>query len=204
MARESRSSGPYRRLTRNRTTPASNWRVGTCTSSAPATPAAFARWAGIAPAEATSAFAALERSLTPVRTPLGDAWILSRDETAFHESSGAPAAARFLPSGDAYLLAADRELLVPEAGHRRALWPASNVWPGGLLVGSEVVGTWRRTGQTVTITSWRRATRAMRDAVEAEAERLPLPPACEDPSPSAGTTEMWLNCLYLIHPSTGR
>ncbi|MFQ3682898.1 MAG: crosslink repair DNA glycosylase YcaQ family protein [Roseiflexus sp.] len=49
----------------------------------PATPAAFATWADIRPAGGSAAFAALDRSLTPVRTPLGEAWILSEDESLF-------------------------------------------------------------------------------------------------------------------------
>ena len=49
----------------------------------PATPAAFAHWAGIGPAEGRAAFDALVGSLTPVRTPVGDAWILTRDVPAF-------------------------------------------------------------------------------------------------------------------------
>ena len=43
----------------------------------PATPTAFARWAGIGPRDGVSAFRALGTSLTEVRTPIGDGWILS-------------------------------------------------------------------------------------------------------------------------------
>jgi hypothetical protein len=43
----------------------------------PATPAAFARWAGIRPPRSSAAFETLRKSLTPVRTPIGEAWILS-------------------------------------------------------------------------------------------------------------------------------
>jgi hypothetical protein len=68
----------------------------------PATSGAFGKWAGIGPRSAASAFEALGRSLTPVRTPVGDAWILARDETAFRAAPGPAAAVRLLPSGDAY------------------------------------------------------------------------------------------------------
>jgi hypothetical protein len=37
------------------------------------------------------------------------------------------------------------------------------------------VGTWRRAHETVTIQAWRRLSHGARDAVEAEAESLPLP-----------------------------
>ena len=88
-----------------------------------------------------------------------------------------PAApARLLPSGDAYSLlqGADRELLVPDADNRRKLW-TPRVWPGAVLVGGEIVGTWRRSQTDVTIESWRRLSPAEREAVEAEAASMPLP-----------------------------
>jgi Winged helix DNA-binding domain len=142
----------------------------------PATPEAFARWAGIGPREGVAAFDALRRSLTPVRTPVGDAWILTRDEPTFRAAPRAAASARLLPSGDAYFLLQgdDRELLVADADRRRTLW-TPRVWPGGLLVEGELVGTWRRAQETVTVQAWRRLSRAARDAVEAEAGSLPLP-----------------------------
>jgi hypothetical protein len=142
----------------------------------PTTPEAFAGWAGIKPRLGVAAFDAIGRSLTPVHTPIGEAWILARDEATFREAPGPVAPARFLPSGDAYflLLGDDRELLVPNADRRGELW-TPRVWPGGLLVEGELAGTWRRSQETVTIQTWRRLSRAARDAVEGEAEALPLP-----------------------------
>jgi hypothetical protein len=141
----------------------------------PATSAAFARWAGIGSRGGNAAFDALRRSLTWVRTPVGDAWILTRDEPTFRAPADPAASARLLPSGDAYFLmwGADRALLVPDADRRGELW-TSRVWPGGLLVEGEIVGTWRRSEAIVTIRTWRRLSRAARDAVEAEAASLPL------------------------------
>jgi hypothetical protein len=142
----------------------------------PATPEGFARWAGIGPRHGVAAFEALRRSLTPAQTPVGDAWILTRDEPNFHTATGPVAPARLLPSGDAYLLlqGADRELLVPDTDRRRALW-TPRVWPGGLLVDGEIVGTWRRADTAVTVQPWRPLSRAERDAAAAEVESLPLP-----------------------------
>jgi hypothetical protein len=142
----------------------------------PGTPEAFALWAGIASREAVAAFHALRKSLTPVRTPVGDAWILTGDEPTFRTPAGAAAPVRLLPSGDAYFLlqGRDRELLVPDSIHRQSLW-TPRVWPGALLVEGEIVGTWRRSHGEVTIRTWRRLTRTARDAVEAETTSLPLP-----------------------------
>jgi len=144
----------------------------------PATPEAFRTWAGISLRSAASAFGALGRSLTPVRTPVGDAWILSQDEAGFRaDPAAAPAApARLLPSGDAYFLlyAADRALLVPDENRRGELW-TPRVWPGALLVGEEIAGTWRRAGPVVAVQPWRPLSPAERAAVIAEAGSLPLP-----------------------------
>ena len=142
----------------------------------PTTPEAFAEWAGIGPRRGVAAFDALGRSLTPVRTPIGDAWILTRDEPTFRAAAG---------PGGAGTAPAERRRLLPPPGSRsrapgprrrptRALW-TPRVWPGALLVEGEIVGTWRRAQGTVTIETWRRLSRAARDAVEAEAESLPLP-----------------------------
>jgi hypothetical protein len=142
----------------------------------PTTADGFARWAGISRRSAAGAFASLEGSLLPVRSPLGDEWLLADDEQAMRAAETAAAAARLLPSGDAYFLldGAERELLVPRADQRSRLW-TSRVWPGALLVEGEIRGTWRRANHTVRIDSWTRLSRTARDAVEAEARVLPLP-----------------------------
>ena len=142
----------------------------------PTTAAAFAKWAAISPAQARAAFEALGPELTPVRTAIGDGWILSVDEPGFRAPAGTAAPARLLPSGDSYFLfwGADRELLVPEADRRDALW-TSRVWPGAVLAGGEIVGTWRRDGANVSVEGWRRLTAGERSAIEAEAASLPLP-----------------------------
>ncbi len=142
----------------------------------PATADGFARWAGISRRSATDAFAALEGSLLPVRSPLGDEWLLTEDEPAIRAGETVSAPARLVPSGDAYFLldGAERELLVPREDQRQRLW-TSRVWPGALLVEGEIRGTWRRSHHTVRIDVWARLSRGARDAIEAEANALPLP-----------------------------
>lgn len=142
----------------------------------PTTAGSFAVWAGITPMSASETYQALRRSLTPVATPVGEAWILNRDESELRALPGVEASPRLLPSGDTYYLlqGTDRELLVPDVDHRGALW-TSRVWPGALLVAGEIVGTWRRSQHTVTIQPWGRLPRTATEAVEAEATSLPLP-----------------------------
>ncbi|MEO8273304.1 MAG: crosslink repair DNA glycosylase YcaQ family protein [Chloroflexota bacterium] len=152
----------------------------------PTTAGAFAKWAGIGAGDGRSAFAALADELTPVRTPIGDAWILASDEPSFAAKPGSEPGAivgmpgrptvRLLPSGDAYwlLYGADRELLVPDAKRRSELW-TPRVWPGALLVDGDIAGTWRRADADVSVDAWRALSEAEREAVEAEARSLPLP-----------------------------
>jgi hypothetical protein len=143
---------------------------------APTTPESFGWWAGIGRRGGVAAFEALRGTLTPVRTPVGDAWILAQDEAALRAAPAPAAPARLLPSGDAYFLlhGADREILVPEASRRAELW-TPRVWPGALLIAGEIAGTWRRAGAAITVRPWRPVSRAERDTVAAEAEALPLP-----------------------------
>jgi len=142
----------------------------------PTTAEAFAEWAGIGPQRGIAAFDQLRRWLTPARTPVGDSWILTSDEPTLRSALGPAASARLLPSGDTYFLlqGRDRELLVPDPLRRRALW-TPRVWPGGVLVDGEIVGTWRRAEGTVDVQAWRRLSRAAREAVEEEVASLPLP-----------------------------
>ena len=142
----------------------------------PSTAEAFADWAGISDAAGRTTFAALGDSLTPVRTPIGDAWILTSDEPAVRARPARPSGARLLPSGDPYYLlqGADRELLVQDPVHRALLW-TSRVWPGAVLVDGEIVGTWRRAKARVTIQPWDDLTPRQRRAVEDEASTLPVP-----------------------------
>jgi hypothetical protein len=142
----------------------------------PTTAAAFGEWAGVKPARARAIYETLAPTLVPVRTPVGDAWILADDEPTLRAPGELATGARLLPSGDAYTLlqGADRELLVPDAGRRAMLWTA-RVWPGSILVGGELAGRWQRSNANVTLRPWRRLSIAERAAVEAEAESLPVP-----------------------------
>lgn len=142
----------------------------------PGTPAGFAKWAGIGPREAGAAFSALEPTLVAVGTPIGNGSILASDERSFRDRSAPGNSVRLLPSGDPWFLlwGVDRELLVLDPALRAELW-TSRVWPGALLVGGEIAGTWRRDQARVSVAPWRRLSAAERDAVDTEVASLPLP-----------------------------
>jgi len=142
----------------------------------PGTPEGFGQWAGLYARSAVPAFEALRPELVPVQTDVGEAWVLAQDEPSFRAPAGPTAPARLLPSGDAYSLywGRDRELLVPDADQRAALW-TSRVWPGAAVVDGEIVGTLRRADEKVSVSPWHPLTTGAREAVEAEARSLPLP-----------------------------
>lgn len=142
----------------------------------PSTPEAYAGWAGISRGMAHTMFHDLERDLLSTTTPLGEAWALSEDEERLRSEDPAETSARLLPSGDTYFLlgAEERSLLIPGEVHRSSLWP-SRVWPGAVLLGGEIAGTWRRSRHLVTINAWRQLTHSEVETVEAEAGSLPLP-----------------------------
>jgi hypothetical protein len=142
----------------------------------PTTFEAFARWAGVDGLAASAAFDTMSDSLLSVRTPLGEAVALAEDAPVLQQPPATTEAARLLPSGDPYYLlwGADRAFLVPDEAHRAELW-TTRVWPGALLVGGEITGTWRRNKATVVVTPWRQLSHPERMAVEAEAASLPLP-----------------------------
>ena len=146
----------------------------------PSTAAGFAAWAGIRPSAASATFDRLGRSLAEVETPLGTELMLASDVDEVLGAVSQSEAVRLLPSGDTYyLLQGDaRSLVVPDADKQRQLW-TSRVWPGALLVGGEIVGTWRRRKHIVTATQWQRLSHRARKALEDEARSLPLPEAAE-------------------------
>jgi hypothetical protein len=144
----------------------------------PATPPSFAEWAGIGPRQAQAAYDALDaaRELTAVTTPIGERWILTNDEASFRAVPQPNDVVRLLPSGDTYYLlqGRDRELLLPDASQRAELW-TSRVWPGALLIGDEIVGTWRRSNAVVSVQTWRKLSAPERQSVESEVSAMPLP-----------------------------
>jgi len=67
--------------------------------------------------------------------------VLDADLAAFDDPPSRPPV-RLLGPYDLFLQGRDRELLVPDTTHHKALWPAIGR-PGAVLADGEVVGTWR-------------------------------------------------------------
>jgi hypothetical protein len=83
--------------------------------------------------------------------------------------------ARLLGPFDLWLQVRDREVLVPDRSRHKALWPTIGR-PGAVLVGTEIVGTWRPKASgrklALTVDAWRTLSGVVRDLVAEQAERL--------------------------------
>ncbi len=131
----------------------------------------FARWAGVEPADARTTLAGLEHELAAVEVAGVRGVVLAEALPALRED-GEAAAVRLLPPGDPYLNASDRGLLVPAPDLRDAIFPPNAVWPGAILAGGELVGTWRRQGPRVQPALLRELTRGEHAALQDEIDGI--------------------------------
>lgn len=96
------------------------------------------------------------------------------DELAAGGGGAAARTVRLLGPYDPYLQGRDREVLVPDAARRAALWPVLGR-PGAIAVDGEIVGCWRpRTAKgrlAIRVEAWADPD-PHRTAIEAEGERL--------------------------------
>jgi Winged helix DNA-binding domain len=99
------------------------------------------------------------------------AWALDLEEAETPDQTFV----RLLGPFDLLLQGKDRELLVPDRSRHKALWPVLGR-PGAVLVGTDLVGTWRPTAAgskfTLRMTLWQSVTKATRQRIDEQAERL--------------------------------
>jgi Winged helix DNA-binding domain len=86
-----------------------------------------------------------------------------------------PELLRLLGGFDLFLQGKDRDLIVPDVSKHKELWPILGR-PGAVLVGTELVGTWRpkTAGSefTLRLSPWTTLSKRIRSQLEIEAERL--------------------------------
>lgn len=141
---------------------------------APSTSSHFAMWAGIDRQDAADTWEALRDELVDVQVNKSVRQISAETHRgATAEEDEIPKTTRLLPPGDTYLLARDREIVIPEKQNRSQLWPQDNVPPGGLLVDGELAGTWRRQHHAFTISTWRSVASAVKYLIQTEIHEMP-------------------------------
>jgi Winged helix DNA-binding domain len=135
----------------------------------PASPADVASWAGLA---ITPVKAALERiELRQFRDESGG--LLVDLPRAPLPPADTPAPARFLPTWDSTLLVNCRRTQILPEQHRPKIFSIKNPQSETtFLVDGAVAGTWTHEGGRVRLQAFGRLSRADRDELEAEAERL--------------------------------
>jgi hypothetical protein len=91
------------------------------------------------------------------------------------EPKADPDLVRLLGGFDLLLQSRDRDLLVPDMARHKALWPTLGR-PGAVLVGPDIVGTWRPKATanrfTLRLELWDKVRARARSELEQQAERL--------------------------------
>jgi len=140
----------------------------------PSTPAHFALWAGVSPAQACRAWSLVADELRPIGSGRSSAWVLGADFVALAEAMLAHGV-RLLPPHDPYLQARDRDLLVTERDRQRLVWRTIGN-PGAILLDGEIVGVWRpsKQGRALRLTArlFRTLDEGTRALLQREAESL--------------------------------
>lgn len=160
----------------------------------PATPRLLAQWAGLTPAQARAAWGLVVGELAEVGVDGRRAWLLAEDLERLEEAEPMRGVV-LLPPGDPLLLARDRELLVPDAAARRALFVAINP-PGLVLLHGAPAALWRgrKRGRRLAVelralgdaSGSAALTRRALAAIEREAERLAPHRGCTSATVAVG------------------
>ena len=185
------SSGLCRRPRSTQPTRASSLPAGTSMSSVLATAEGFAEWAGIGPRQGLAAFAALETSMTPAGTPIGDAWILTEDEATFRETA-APAGLGPPPAERRHVLPPPRRRSRTPRARGRIVGPScGRLASGREPCSSKARSSERGDGPALKSRSHRgvRSRLARRKRSRRRRARSPCP-GCTDPFASAGTDRL--------------
>lgn len=140
---------------------------------APTTPGAFAWWAGLAPRDARTVWAALETELVEIDVEGVRAWV-HHDDLEQLTASAPPDGVRLLVAPDLRLLGRDRTGLFVGPG-LRPLTPAADTFhPGGVLVDGRVVGAWGRRAGDVDVVLSNPVPDAAQAALEREVAAMPF------------------------------
>jgi hypothetical protein len=140
----------------------------------PASPAHLAAWLALRPPAARRWWDLVGEELRPVRVAGTRRWTHA-EHLGLLSDAPPPRGVRLLPAYDPLTELADRELLVPDPGHRRRVWQAA-ANPGIVWVDGEIAGVWRartRKGRlTVTVDPFAPLSRVQLRAAEPDLEVL--------------------------------
>jgi Winged helix DNA-binding domain len=139
----------------------------------PATPAAFAWWAGVSAQDAKRAFEVITPEPTPVDHEGRQSWIRAADETTI-VTAEPTRGVRLLVASGLRLFGQDRTRLFAGPGLRQHTPLHDSFHPNGLITDGSMAGAWgRRAGLSVNAFGPLRA--AIRRAIGDEADSTPIP-----------------------------
>jgi hypothetical protein len=134
----------------------------------PTTPAAAATFVEAPPALVKAHWPA---EAEPVEVEGAAAWAMP----GLPEPAGTDGLVRLLGPFDLWLQARDRDVVLPDRTRHKGLWPTIGR-PGAVLVGVDLVGTWRPKASgrklALTVDAWQPVSSAVRTLVDEQAERL--------------------------------
>ena len=135
----------------------------------PATVADLQWWLAGSRADATATTAAIAEDLTEVTIHGNIHYVTGPPVTTLVD----PESVHLLPPDDTYINRRTAPSLLPDRARQQLLWPKAPP-PGAIVIGGEVVGTWRRQGGRVEISAWHRIDTEYQFAAEAIADAWPL------------------------------
>ena len=140
----------------------------------PTTPAAFAWWSGLTPADGSRTWEFVADELIPVAVGPTAAWILADDEEALRSAPPA-VGTRFLPPSDLRILGQDRTLTLIGPGQRQRPPRADWFHPHGLVHDGRLIGAWGRRGGRLHVRVPEPLAADVLAAAEAEVAAMPIP-----------------------------
>jgi hypothetical protein len=140
----------------------------------PTTPAAFAWWSGLSPADARRTWTLLPDELVPVTVAGTSAWLLPADEQALR-SPPPISGVRFLPAGDLRLFGQDRSGTLAGPGQWHKPPSTDTFHPHGLVHAGKIIGAWGRRGGRLHVRVPEPLADDVLAAAQAEAAAMPIP-----------------------------
>lgn len=142
----------------------------------PTTPAAYAWWTGLPPADAQRTWKELADELTQVDIDGTSAWILATDKDTL-TTARQPTGVRLIPAPELRLFGQDKTGLFVGPGERRKPPGRDSFHAHGVIVDGELAGAWGRNQGKVRVRLARALTAEQLAELEREVLTMPIPNA---------------------------
>ena len=147
----------------------------------PASPADFAKWAGISATQARAGFKAIAAELFEAEWNNLPIWMLKRNAAWLDEPISEPPHVRLLPRYDTYLLGYQSRDFMVSKRHAKRIHPGGGLIKQALIVDGRVAGVWRsqrrnrgknKNHATLVVEPFEALSKSIRTAIEAEGQDI--------------------------------